>query len=276
MVHEDATWHVIIANEQKGPLTKAQVLQYFKDGLLTQSDLVWRPAFDKWETLSQAADLWRPPSISTSERDAVQTLQHSKPDEVLATKRKWSLWKSANVGLLVSAIVLATGPLTDRGVETARYVQTGSVEAVSYLLGQIMAAPLIFVFVAIVRNAISWRQPQSSARAARGALTFVFLLSAICVTLKLYSSLLFSSTDRISGVLRKEFVEDVQKSCIKKQRSLGGNLSLDDEQIAKYCSCTADMMANGTTYKQLNTELDAFALDDLRKKTEAAANACRA
>jgi hypothetical protein len=40
MAGQEAIWHVIIENEQQGPLTKGQILEYLKEGLLAGNDLL--------------------------------------------------------------------------------------------------------------------------------------------------------------------------------------------------------------------------------------------
>jgi hypothetical protein len=186
---------------------------------------------------------------------------------------KWSLWKSANIGLLVSAFILLLQIANGRGFELANYAHTASAETVSDLIGRILAAPLIFVLIAVVRNLLKKRQPKSSASAARGALTFVVLLMLILGALMVYGEVFFSSTEIISGETRKTLIADISRECIQKQRSLGQNLA--DAKISKYCTCMSEKMADSTTYKQMGTKLDASALADLRERVETASHACR-
>lgn len=158
-----------------------------------------------------------------------------------------------------------------RGFELANYAHTRSAGTIGALLGQVLAVPLIFVLVALVRNLL--RKGKSSASGARGALTFAVLLIGIFAALFAYSTVFFSSTDVISGETRKAFVAGLQGSCAQRQRSLGQ--AVTDAQIQSYCSCVGEKMADSTTYKQLGSELDASALAGLRQKTEAAGQACR-
>jgi hypothetical protein len=140
------------------------------------------------------------------------------------------------------------------------------------LLGQILAAPLIFVFVALVRNLLKWRQPRSGASAVKGALTFATLLVGIVAALFVYGAVYFSSTEVISGEARKKFVDASQRACVQRQRSISQGITEEQAQI--FCTCFSASMADGTTYKQLGTELDARALADLRQRAEAVGNGC--
>jgi hypothetical protein len=184
---------------------------------------------------------------------------------------RWSLWRSASIGLLVSALVLLVQIGNGRGFELANYAHTRSAGTIGALLGQVLAVPLIFVLAALVRNLL--RKGKSSASAARGALIFAVLLIGIFAALFAYSAVFFSSSDVISGETRKQFTAGAQQSCMRRQRSLGQAVS--DAQIQSYCACVGEKVADGTTYKQLGSELDAAALAELRQKTETAAQACR-
>jgi hypothetical protein len=88
-----------------------------------------------------------------------------------------------------------------------------------------------------------------------------------------YGEVVFSSTETISGEARKKFIADWNRTCVQKQRSLGQNAT--EAQIDKYCTCAGEKVADGTTYKQIGTTLDASGLADLRQKVEAAGYACR-
>lgn len=282
MAGQEAIWHVIIDGKEQGPLTKAQVLEYLRHGMLAGSDLIWRPGFPDWKSVSQIGDFWQPPK-RTSIRPSVQsrTLVQSAPEHVPEPDRidapsageKWSVWKSANVGLLVSAFILLLQIGTGRGFELANYAHTASAATVSNLIGRILGVPLIFVFIAVVRNLLNRRQPKSSASAARGALIFVALLVCILGALMIYGEVFFSSTETISGEYRKTFVADWYRACVQKQRSLGQNVT--EAQIDKYCTCVNEKIADSTTYKQLGTAPDASALADLKQKVEAAGYTCR-
>ena len=281
VAEEDAIWHVIVDSSQQGPLTKAQVLEFLRGGILTGSDLVWRPGFADWKQVSEIGDFWQlRPRMTAETRVPAQPPINlgAHPEQVAdgsepSRRKKWSLWKSANIGILVGAFVLVVQIVTGRGFELASYAHTGSAATISTLIGQILAVPLIFVVVAALRNLVYWRRPKSSASAGRGALVFVALLACILGALKIYGEVVFSSAELISGESRTTFIAETANACVQKQRASGADVS--EAQIEKYCTCVSEKMADGTTYQQLGGELDANALADLRKKTEAVGDACR-
>jgi GYF domain 2 len=281
MAADEAIWHVIVDATVQGPLTRAQVLEFLREGMLAGSDLIWRAGFADWKPVGEIDDFrQRPPRMSAETCVPLQSQINvsAHPGHVAeggepARGTKWSLWKSANIGILVGALTLVVQVVSGRGFELADYAHTGSAATISSLIGQILGAPLIFVVVAAVRNLVYWRRPKSGASAARGALTFVALLACILGALKVYGEVVFSSTEMIGGETRKKFSADTSRACVQKQRSSDANVS--EAQIEKYCTCVSEKMADGTTYQQLGGELDANALADLRKKTEAAGYACR-
>jgi hypothetical protein len=277
MAEEDAIWHVIVDGAQQGPLTKAQVFEFLRGGTLVGSDLIWRPGFPGWRPVSEINEFWQPPPGMTAGVKVPaqsQTLadQPRRSDEPFVGK-KWSLWKSASIGLLVSALTLLVQVASGRGFELANYAHTGSAATISALTGQTLAAPLIFVLVASVRNLFNRRQSRSSASAVKWALTFAALVVGVFAALFVYGEVFFSSTEAISGEARKQFIAGVYRTCFQKQRSI--SQAVTDAQISSYCTCASEKMADGTTYKQLGTEPDASALGDLRQKTEAVGYACR-
>jgi hypothetical protein len=279
----EAIWHIIVGEKQQGegPLTEAQILEYLKDGVLAGSDLIWRPGLPNWTQVSEIDDFRqssKEPLLREAARSRTPVLSPSEirrqPDQDQpAVGGKWSLWKSANIGLLFSALTLLAQIASGRGFELANDAHTASAETISVLIGQILAVPLIFVLIAFVRNLLNRRQPKSKASVARGAVTFVTLLLCLSGGLLAYGEVLFSSTEVISGEARRTFVTDASYPCIQKQRSLGQNAT--EGQIAKYCTCVSEKIADNTTYKQLGGEADATALSDLKQKLEAAGNACR-
>jgi GYF domain 2 len=281
MAGQEAIWHVMIDDKEQGPLTKAEVVDYLRDGMLAGTDLIWRPGFPEWKPISEVGDFWQPPKrtsipASIQSRTSVQTApeQVNEPDRTDASsdREKWSLWKSANIGLLVSAFTLLLQIGGGRGFELANYAHTASVATISGLIGQILGAPLIFVLIAVVRNLLYRRQPKSSVSTVRGALTFMALLVCMLGALMVYGEVVFSSTETISGESRKTFIAGVTRSCAQKQRSLGQNVT--EAQIDKYCTCLSEKIADSTTYKQLGTEPDASALAGLKQRAEAAGYAC--
>jgi len=272
---------VVVGSTEQGPLTKAHVLEFLRGGMLARNDLIWRPGFADWKSVSEIDDFRQRSPRMTAEtgvplQSEINVSAHSEHvadgGEPLRGK-KWSLWKSANVGLLVGALTLLVQAVSGRGFELADYAHTGSAATISSLIGQTLGAPLIFVVVAAARNLVYWRRPKSTASTARGALTFVALLACILGALKVYGEVFFSSTEMIGGESRKAFIADASRACVQKQRSSGANIT--EAQIEKYCTCVSEKMADGTTYQQLGTEPDANALADLRIKTEAAGYACR-
>jgi len=54
-------WHVIIDGEQRGPLSRDQILEHLHDGQLVGSDLIWRPGFSNWKQVRELAEFWQPP-----------------------------------------------------------------------------------------------------------------------------------------------------------------------------------------------------------------------
>lgn len=279
MTGQEAIWHVMIDDKEQGPLTKAEVVEYLRNGMLAGSDLIWRPGFPDWKSISDVSDLWKPPkrgAIRTSASvEAAPEQPVYEPDRTDAPSvgGKWSLWKSASIGLLVSAFTLLVQIGGGQGFELANYAHTASAGTMGNLAGRIIGVPLIFVLVAVVRNLLNWRQPKSSASTVRGALTFMALLVGIVGALIVYGAIFFSSTEIVSGESRKFLVTDVHHVCVQRQRSLGQ--SVTEAQIDKYCTCMAERVADSTTYKEMGTEPDASALADLKRKVEAAGNSCR-
>src|SRR5262249_8807482 len=144
MAGQEAIWHVMIGGKEQGPLTKAQVLEYLRHGMLAGSDRIWRPGFPDWKSVSEIDEFWQPPKRTTDQPTLVQSVPEHvpEPDKIDAPSvgEKWSLWKSANIGLLVSAFVLLLQVGTGQGFELANYAHTASAATVSGLIGQILAA----------------------------------------------------------------------------------------------------------------------------------------
>jgi hypothetical protein len=214
------------------------------------------------------------PSLRKAE-EMIEMADGIVPDQTGASRggEKWSLWKSANIGLLGSAFMLLIQVGGGRGFELASYAHTASAETISNLIGKILAAPMIFVLIAVVRNLLYRRRPKSSTRAVRGGLTFAALLVCMFGALVVYGEVVFSSTETISGEPRKTLAADVARSCARSQRGLGQNVT--EAQIDKYCTCVGEKMADSTTWQQLVGEPDAAALAALRQRAEAAGSACR-
>jgi len=109
MAGEETIWHVTIDGTAHGPLTKAQVLEYLKRGVLAGSDRIWRPGFADWSPISEIGDFWQPPKRTTRASVQSRALGPSAPEHPHEPDRpdtptageKWSVWKSANIALLV-------------------------------------------------------------------------------------------------------------------------------------------------------------------------------
>ena len=84
--------------------------------------------------------------------------------------------------MLPLAVQIASG----RGTELASLVQTASAESIAELAGQILAAPLLFILIAIVRNIFKRRLPKADARYLEDAIVSAFLLVGIGGSLVLY------------------------------------------------------------------------------------------
>ncbi len=281
MAGQEAIWHVLMGDKERGPLTRDEVLASVRDGTLAGSDFIWRPGLPDWKAVSEVGDFWQPPA----QRPAGASVQPIAPvqsaselrdrdgADLRSAGRKWSVWKSANIGLLISVLTLLIQIGAGRGFELANNAHTASAATIGGLVGQILAAPLIFAVIAVVRNLLKRRQPNSRASAVRGGLTFVALLVLIFGALVAYGEVFFSSTAPISGEARLALIAGTVRSCVQKQSSANHNLTAS--QIDKYCGCISEKMADGTTYQQLGTEPDANALAVLRQKAEAAGAACR-
>jgi GYF domain 2 len=286
-------WHVIIGGERRGPLTEDQVLAYLGDGTLAAGDFVWCPDFTDWKRASEIGDnrpLENVPAqvaaapvdaaaddrdiaAHDAEQDDAGPLGEPHPTQTSLTDTAWSLWTAANVGLLVSALTLLLQIGRGDGFELASYAHTASAATVSGLIGQMLAAPLILVLIAVARNLLKHGRPESGANAARHALAFAALLACMLGGLRAYGETVFASSEFISGEARKSFIVDAYGACLRKQHAGGQNVS--DPQVDKYCICISQKMAAATTYQQLGSEPDTNALTELRQKVEAVSDACR-
>jgi len=276
---QEAIWDVIIAGEQFGPLTTAQIIEHLESGLLDRHDLIWGPGLSGWKTVSEVADLWRPPAPTQREPPPIPIPADSEHvgaptgNDAPPPGAKWSVWRSANIGLVVSAVVVALQIAKGRGFELADYAHTASAGTISYLIGQILSIPLLFALIATVRNLSKRGRPESKGSAVLGAPTFAVLLGCILSGPWLYGEMYASRTDIMSGEARSNFIAGAHGSCLRKQRSVSQNVS--EAQLDKYCACVAQNLADHTTYKQWGGPLDASALADLKQKVEAASAACR-
>lgn len=275
MAGQEAIWHVLIDDRQRGPLTKAEVLEHLNDGLLSASNFVWRPGFSDWKLVSEIGEFWQSPPPIPQSRTSVRSAPERahEPIDTPSTRKQWNLWKTANIGLLMGALTLLLQIGNGRGFELANYAHTANAETVSRLVGQVLGAPLIFVLIAVVRNRLNQQQPKSSVHALWGALTFTALFAGIMGGLVVYGEIFFSSTEAISGEARQFVITTMHRSCVQKQRSLGQNIT--EAQIDTYCTCASEKLAENTTYQQLGRPLDVSATADLKQKAEAIGYACR-
>ena len=221
MAEQKTIWHVIVDNQERGPLSRAEVLEYLKRGALTGGDRIWRPGFAEWKPISEIAE-FRPPPKRTMQQSPARSAPARPPAPTQAdsasrsrTPQKWSIWRSASIGLLVSALILIVQIASGRGFQLAGYVHTASVATVSALLAQILAAPMLFALVALLWNLCRRGASRSAAGAARGALTFFGLLVCIVAALLVYGKVFFSSTEALSGETRKTFISDMYRACVQ-------------------------------------------------------------
>ena len=281
MTGEDAIWHVVMEGEQYGPLSRPQVLEYLHDERLLGIDLIWRPGFFDWKAINEVADFWQPPKRGSLRPPLIPapTEQPERSDNQInaaATNTKWSIWKAANAGLLVSMLPLALQIANGRGFELANLAQTASIATIVQLTSQVLAAPLLFVIIALVRNTFQWRLPKSDARAIEGAIVFSLLLLGVGVSLALYGQWFFSSTERITGATRDWAMSTMESSCVRRQMSLKQGANPSDDQISKYCKCVSIQLVDNTTYKRLTSDSNAPDVQEyLKRQAEAAGQACR-
>ena len=208
---------------------------------------------------------------SNDESDAVAT-----PQITIANNKKWSVWKAANIGLIVSLFTLTLQIASGRGFELANYAQTASASTVGALAGQILGVPLIFAIITGVRNIFKWRLPESDARAINGAAVFVLLLVGIGTALTLYGQWFFSSTEPVSGATRDFVMKTMQPACVQRQMSLRQGPKPSDEQISKFCQCASSYMADNTTYSGLIRDSNAPDVQaHLKQQAETAGRECR-
>jgi len=280
VTEEDAIWHVVIGSEQQGPLSRAQVLAAIHDQRASGGDLIWRPGFSDWKPISEVDDFWQPPKRASQPPPAPTPAERTEHDSdqfsAVPGKRKWSLWRAANVGLVVSVLPLALQIANGKGVEIASQAQALGVENIAYLGGQVLAGPLLFVLIAIIRNAFRRRLPSSGASVIEGSVLFAFLLICIGGALALYGQWFFNSGERISGATRNWMMGNIQSSCIRRQASLKQGAPLGDDQISKYCNCVSIQIADNTTYKRLVSDQTAPDVREyLKQQAEAAGQSCR-
>jgi hypothetical protein len=276
MAEQKTIWHVIIDKQKRGPLTGAEVLKFLKDGVLNGGDRIWRPGFADWTPISEVPEFRQPPKRAMQRAPArpapARPPGPSQADSASRSRapKKWSIWRSANLGLLVSALMLIVQIASGRDFRLASYAQTASAATVGALLVQILAAPMLFALVALVWNLFRRGASRSATSATRGAITFLGLFACIVAGIIVYGKVFFSSTQALSGETRKAFVADMYRACVQTQRVISWGVA--EAVIARQCSCVSEKMADLTTFQQLSSEpSDA----DLRYKAQTAENACR-
>jgi GYF domain 2 len=287
-------WHVIIGGQRQGPLTEDQVLAYLGDGTLAADDFVWCPDFADWKRAGEIGDnrplepvlaqaVVAPDAAAQDDRDIVdqavavkngaEPADEPRPTEASSAGAAWSLWASANAGMLVSALLLLLQIGRGQGFELANDAHVGSAAAISGLIGRILGVPLLFVLLALMRNFLKGPRPASPVNVLRHGLAFAALLVCMLGGLKAYGEIVFASTEIIGGEAQKSFVADAYGACLRKQYAGGQNIN--DPQVDKYCICTSQKMAASTTYRQLGSYPDANARAELKQKMEAVNDACR-
>src|SRR5437868_7420976 len=106
MAGQETIWHVILDDKPHGPLTKVQVLGYLRDGVLKGSDLIWRPGFTQWTSVSEITDFWQPPNrtamqVPVQSQTPLSALDHGNDPggidppsagEMPSAGEKWSIW----------------------------------------------------------------------------------------------------------------------------------------------------------------------------------------
>lgn len=288
MGREDAIWHVIIDGKQHGPLSRSQVLEHLQDGQLVGSDPIWRPGFSDWKQVSELAEFWQPPNHGTvppssfapppteqPKRDDVQ-IDAVVPAQAAPSNKKWSIWRAANAGLIVTMLILAVQIASGRGYDLANLAYTPGTGSLGELTGQILAVPLLFVIIALLVNIFKWRQPSSDAKATKGAIKFASMLVGIGLSLALYGQWFFSSMELISGTTRDEVISGMRSGCVKRQMSLRQGANPSENQISKYCNCIGDQIANKMTYKQVASGTTAPDVREyFKQQAEVAGLTCR-
>jgi hypothetical protein len=292
-------WHVIIGGQRQGPLTEDQVLTYLGDGRLAADDFVWCPDFPDWKRAGEIGDN-RPlepvlaqavvesgdlvqddrdivdPAIAVQDiafQNGAEPADEPRLTEASSAGAAWNLWASANVGMLVSALLLLLQIGRGQGFALANDVHTASAAAIGGLIGRILGVPLLFVLLALLRNFLKRPRPASPVNVLRHGLAFAALLVCMLGGLKAYGEFVFASTEIIGGDAQKSFIADAYGACLRKQYA--GGLDISDPQVDKYCICTSQKMAASTTYRQLGSYPDANARAELKQKMEAVNDACR-
>jgi GYF domain 2 len=172
---DDAIWHVLVDNVQRGPLRRSQVLTGLRDGTFGGDTLIWRPGFENWLPLREVREFWTPPSGPERQPEAERP---PTPDQADGPKKqfdeKWSLWGAATVGLVISSASLCLRALTTESYKLASTGHAPSGGQVGELIGELISIPLLFVLIAVIRNTVRRRslRPSSASAGRRAAIFF--------------------------------------------------------------------------------------------------------
>jgi H+/Cl- antiporter ClcA len=69
-------------------------------------------------------------------------------------KRKWNLWRAALYGFIFGVVAFIINALADSGKDLSLWLQARPGEIIVYFGGRLLAAPLLFVLVAVIRNLV--------------------------------------------------------------------------------------------------------------------------
>lgn len=270
---DDAIWHVLIDGSQRGPVRRSQLLTSLRDGTVNGTDLVWRPGLENWLPLREVPEFWAPPNPPEHKPEIVASLTPLQTDTPVARlDPKWSVWRAATIGLAVASVLLAISALTTQSYMLANVGYAPTAGLVGELTGQLLALPLLFALVALIRNAVRRRNLRpSSVSAIRGAAAFFGILIVVGVSLGIFGSFYFSRDEIIAGDARTDFTKSFVAGCFRSQRNAAVNAGFTDTQLDSYCKCAGNLIASTFTYRQLASGDK----ESLRKAVEQAAPSCR-
>jgi hypothetical protein len=149
-----------------------------------------------------------------------------------------------------------------------------NVELISNLIGRLSFGPLLFVLIAMTRNAVRHRSLRpSSVSAGRRAAAFFGVLIAIAISLWVFGTFYFSRDEIINGKARADIVNSFATGCFRSQRAATVNAGATDAQIDGYCNCIANSATSTLTYKQLGV---GNFMPNVLKAAEQVAPSCKA
>jgi GYF domain 2 len=144
------TWYYAGREGQVGPLTLAELRDALANIPKAQQVFVWRDGFPDWQPASSVPELGTivPPPLN---RDA---FTHAPPK----TKNRWRLTRAAFYGLVVSMLPVAMDLIKAWSGEPLdpwyRAWTINPLEFVVFWMGRLAAAPILFVMIAAVHNAL--------------------------------------------------------------------------------------------------------------------------